>query len=125
MLKDKQPVASIAVKNLGAARRFYEEKLGLIPPSQPQEPTTITYRCGNSHIFVYESENAGTNRATAVTWSAGADADRIVASLRDRGVAFESYDMPGSKEGDVYVMGGVRIAWFKDPDGNIHAIVNG
>lgn len=47
-------------------------------------------------------------------------------ALRGRGVAFQSYDIPDAgKEGDVYMMGGVRIAWFRDPDGNIHAVVNG
>ena len=125
MLKDKQPVASVAVKNLETARCFYEEKLGLVPRSGRQEPTTITYQCGGGNLFVYESGNAGTNKATAVTWAVGADVDAIVTSLRGKGVAFESYDMPGKKEGDVYVMNGVRIAWFKDPDGNVHAVVNG
>jgi hypothetical protein len=75
--------------------------------------------------FVYQSANAGTSRATAVTWMAGTEVDATVKALRDKGVAFESYDIPGAgKEGDVYTMGGVRMAWFGDPDGNIHAIVN-
>jgi len=77
-------------------------------------------------LFVYQSANAGTNRATAVTWTAGAEVDATVKALRDKGVAFQSYDIPGAgKEGDVYMMGGARIAWFRDPDGNIHAVVNG
>jgi catechol 2,3-dioxygenase-like lactoylglutathione lyase family enzyme len=120
------PVATVAVKNLDAARRFYEDKLGLVAPAEPQEPTTVTYRCSGGSLFVYESANAGTNCATAVTWVAGRDVDGIVRALADKGVAFERYDMPGeTREGDVYVLGGVRIAWFKDPDGNIQSIVNG
>jgi hypothetical protein len=40
-------------------------------------------------------------------------------------VQFEHYDLPGMKvEGDVHVSGPTRAAWFKDPDGNIMAIVS-
>ena len=46
--------------------------------------------------------------------------DAIVDALRSKGVAFEHYDLPGLKrEGDVHVGEGMRVAWFKDPDGNI------
>lgn len=46
--------------------------------------------------------------------------------LKDKGVAFEHYDFPGMVlEGDVHVMGELKAAWFKDPDGNILAIMNG
>jgi hypothetical protein len=41
-------------------------------------------------------------------------------------VRFEHYDLPGMRrEGDVHVAGAMRAAWFKDPDGNIHALVSG
>ena len=124
MLNAKEPRATVAVRDLAAARKFYEGTVGLKPPRNP-DPRMVNYRCGNAWLFVYESENAGTNRATAVTWAAGVDLDATVKSLGDNGVVFETYDIPGTKEGDVYVTGGVRIAWFKDPDGNIHAVVNG
>ena len=39
---------------------------------------------------------------------------------------FEHYDMPGLKlDGDVHLAGKMKIAWFKDPDGNILNVVNG
>jgi len=45
----------------------------------------------------------------------------IVPALAARGVTFEHYDMDGlTREGDLHVAGGVALAWFKDPDGNIH-----
>jgi hypothetical protein len=45
--------------------------------------------------------------------------------LKGKGVTFESYDLPGAtKDGDVHVMGELKAAWFKDPDGNILNIVN-
>jgi hypothetical protein len=90
-----------------------------VPNAGRHEPTSF-------FLFVYQSANAGANRATAVTWMAGAEVAATVKALRDKGVAFESYDIPGAaKEGDVYVIGSVRIARFRHPDGNIHAIVNG
>jgi hypothetical protein len=49
----------------------------------------------------------------------------MVASLKSKGVRFERYDMPGAKmEGDVHVFGDMRVAWFKDPDGNILNLIN-
>jgi hypothetical protein len=49
-----------------------------------------------------------------------------VKGLRDRGVAFEHYDMPGVKwDGDVMVAGWMKAARFKDPDGNVLCVTNG
>ena len=125
MLNNKEPRATVGVKDLAAARLFYEGKLGLVPTAGRHEQTTITYQSGSFFLLVYQSANAGANRATAVTWMAGTEVAATVKALGDNGVAFESYDIPGAaKEGDVYVIGGVRIAWFRDPDGNTHAIVN-
>jgi hypothetical protein len=56
----------------------------------------------------------------------GEEVDAVARALKAKGVAFEHYDMPDMKrEGDVHVGGGIRVAWFKDPDGNILSIVNG
>ena len=86
----------------------------------------MTYKTGASSLLVYHSQFAGTNKATAVTWNVGGRVDAIVNDLKAKGVTFERYDMPNTKhEGDVHVMGRMRTAWFKDPDGNIHALVSG
>jgi catechol 2,3-dioxygenase-like lactoylglutathione lyase family enzyme len=119
MLGNFNAVANIAVKNLGIARRFYEDTLGLSPADTDCEDL-IAYRSGNTRINVYQSSYAGTNQATAVTWALGGDIERIVSALKEKGVRFEHYDMPGTKlEGDVHVMDKMKVAWFKDPDGNI------
>ncbi|MET3913428.1 catechol 2,3-dioxygenase-like lactoylglutathione lyase family enzyme [Variovorax sp. OAS795] len=124
MLGNINAVANLAVKDLGAARRFYEGTLGLSPADTDCEDL-IAYRSGNSRINVYQSSYAGTNQATAVTWAVGGDIERIVAALRDKGVRFEHYDMPGAQlEGDVHVMDKMKVAWFKDPDGNILNLTN-
>jgi hypothetical protein len=53
------------------------------------------------------------------------DVEGSVKELKRKGVAFEHYDFPGVKmEGDVHVMGKSKAAWFKDPDGNVLAIVS-
>jgi catechol 2,3-dioxygenase-like lactoylglutathione lyase family enzyme len=124
MLKDKTAVATVAVKDLNAARRFYGETLGLEQVGADNEFSA--YRTGDSSLMVYRSQFAGTNRATAVTWPVGNELEDIVRSLKAKGVTFEHYDMPGNTlEGDVHVAGDHRAAWFKDPDGNIIGIVSG
>jgi len=124
MLADKSAVATIAVKDIDVARKFYGSTLGL-KEAEAEEPGVVTYRTGNSEILVYESQYAGTNKATAATWGVGDDLENVVQDIRSRGVAFEHYDLPDTtREGDIHVAGDTKVAWFKDPDGNILAIVN-
>ncbi|AGU52242.1 glyoxalase-like domain-containing protein [Variovorax paradoxus B4] len=124
MLGNIDAVANLAVKDLAVARRFYEDTLGLAQVDAEGDEV-IVYRSGNSRINVYRSAFAGTNQATAVTWPVDGDIERLVAALKAKGVRFEHYDMPGAKlEGDVHVMGDMKVAWFKDPDGNILNLIN-
>jgi len=124
MLADTTAVANLAVKDLEAAKRFYSETLGLAEIGKQGDELAI-YRSGNSTLNVYRSEFAGTNKATAVTWSVGDALDRMVAALKSKGVRFERYEMPGATmDGDVHVFGDVRVVWFKDPDGNILNLVS-
>jgi catechol 2,3-dioxygenase-like lactoylglutathione lyase family enzyme len=123
MLGNRNAVANIAVRNLATARQFYEGTLGLRPVDAEGEEVII-FRSGDSTINVYRSQYAGTNKATAVTWTVG-DVEGVVRALRDKGVKFEHYDTPEAKlEGDVHVFGDMHVAWFKDPDGNILNIIN-
>ena len=125
MLGDVEAVATIAVKDSATARRFYEGTLGL-KPIPTDEPSVLGYKSGSSSIMVYESEFAGSNKATAATWVVGDELEDIVRDLKKKGVAFEHYDLPETThKGDVHVSGQMRVAWFKDPDGNILSIVNG
>jgi catechol 2,3-dioxygenase-like lactoylglutathione lyase family enzyme len=123
MLADFDAMATVAVKNLAAAAQFYEGKLGLKKVGGG-EMQVLIYQSGKSTLLVYESQFAGTNKATAVTWSVD-DVDGTVRVLKEKGIAFERYDFPDVKhEGDVHVFGKIRNAWLKDPDGNILSIVS-
>ena len=125
MLGNKDATATIAVKNLETARKFYEGVLGLKKVGE-EGKELIAYRSGNSTINVYRSKYAGTNQATALTWVVGNDVERVVQELKAKGVTFEHYDLPNARrEGDVHISGHMKIAWFKDPDGNILNIVSG
>jgi catechol-2,3-dioxygenase len=123
MLKDSNATATIAVKDIEVAKRFYESVVGLTP-LPATEPGVAPFRTGATSILVYESQFAGTNRATAATWMVDDDLEGVVKALKAKGVTFEHYDFPGMKrDGDLHVAGKSRAAWFKDPDGNILALV--
>ncbi|TGQ56836.1 VOC family protein [Mesorhizobium sp. M1C.F.Ca.ET.193.01.1.1] len=123
MLENSNATANLAVKDLEKAKAFYEGMLGL---SQVDDidGELIVYKSGDTLINVYRSQFAGTNKATAATWAVGDQIEPIVKSLRSKGVTFEHYNMPGlALEGDIHVGSGVKVAWFKDPDGNILNLV--
>ena len=123
MLGNRDATANLAVKDLKAAKKFYEETLGLKEVGAEGEELVVL-KSGNSTINVYRSEYAGTNKATAVTWEVGERLRDVVKELKSRGVRFEHYDMPGmTLDGDIHKGGDMRIAWFKDPDGNILNLV--
>jgi catechol 2,3-dioxygenase-like lactoylglutathione lyase family enzyme len=124
MLGNNDAIATVAVRDLEAARAFYQDTLGLVPIDREGDEV-IVFRSGITKLNVYRSQYAGTNQATAVNWAVD-DVRGAVAALREKGVRFEHYDMPGiTRDGDVHLGGGVEVAWFKDPDGNILSIVNG
>jgi catechol 2,3-dioxygenase-like lactoylglutathione lyase family enzyme len=124
MLGDKDAFATIAVKDIEVAKKFYEGTLGL-KQADSEEPEALLYKSGNSTVLVYKSQYAGTNKATAATWAVGHDLEGVVRALKSKGVTFEHYDLPGTtRKGDVHVSGDLKVAWFKDPDGNILAMVS-
>src|SRR5262249_20628565 len=123
LLADKDAIATIAVKDVNAAKRFYEGTLGL-KPEPDQQPGVVTYKSGKADVMVYTSDYAGTNKATAATWSVGDNLLNVVQQLKSKGVAFEHYNLPGLRlEGDVHTDGKMKVVWLKDPDGNILSLV--
>lgn len=128
MLSDFTPSATVAVKNLKAVRSFYEGILGFEPIGSTLRGAQA-FKVRGATVVIYESQFAGTNQATAVTWTLGAHFDEMVKALDAKGVPFEHYKMTGvALEGHVHVVrdgSPSRVAWFKDPDGNLHNLNNG
>jgi catechol 2,3-dioxygenase-like lactoylglutathione lyase family enzyme len=124
MLRKADATPMIAVKDLDRARKFYQETLGL-DAKEAMGGEVLEVKSGDTLINVYRSEFAGTNKATALTFDVE-DIESEVRELKDKGVFFEQYDMPGLEQrGDLYVGEGVKTAWFKDPDGNILSLFEG
>ena len=125
LLADSDAIADLAVNDLARARRFYEGVLGFEQVDE-ESGELIVYRSGRTVFNVYRSDYAGTNQATAITWAVGDRVEEVVEALSARGVSFEHYDWPGMRrEGDVHIAGKMKVAWFKDPDGNILNIASG
>jgi catechol 2,3-dioxygenase-like lactoylglutathione lyase family enzyme len=123
MLSDVTVQPMLPVKDLEVAEKFYEKKLGLKRvEAEPGE--AVVYRSGNSTLCVYRSEFAGTNKGTAALWEVK-DTEGTVQELKAKGVTFEHYNLPGlTRKGDIHAAGDFKVAWFKDPDGNILSVQN-
>ena len=120
MLQKSPMYAYLPARDIARARQFYEQKLGFVP--KRDVAGGIAYECaGGTGCFLYPTPNAGTSAASQAFWQV-ADVEREVAELKAKGVTFEHYEMPGMKDG-IATAGGARTAWFKDPEGNILAIV--
>jgi catechol 2,3-dioxygenase-like lactoylglutathione lyase family enzyme len=117
MLKDKSCSAIVAVRDIGRARTFYRDTLGLDLVDDSMDDLLV-FRTGSTQLIVYRSEFAGTNKANAVVWDAGDEIEAIVAELKAKGVTFEHY--AGMElDGDIHRAGSMKMVWFKDPDGNL------
>ena len=121
MLTNSDAIATVGVRDMAAAQKFYGEVLELREDGEHSHyPDFLTYRSGAVRVLVYRSAYAGTNQATAITWDVGDRLETVVAALGAKGIRFEHYDMPGMRlEGDIHVADGMKTAWLKDPDGNI------
>jgi catechol 2,3-dioxygenase-like lactoylglutathione lyase family enzyme len=123
-LSDNKVGATIAVSDMDRARGFYEGKLGLTPGGM-EGPHGVLYQCGEgSMLLVYHSpEHAGKATATVATWEVP-DLDRTVDELAANGVEFERYEgFEQDEKGIARDPRGPAIAWFKDPAGNILAVL--
>jgi len=118
MLSQLEAAAVLPAKDLKRAKSFYKDKLGLEPAEEREGE--LRYRTpAGAAVLMYETENAGTAKNTALLWVTP-DVQAEVAKLRQAGVVFEEYDLPGLKTEDgIATTGEERAAWFKDSEGNI------
>ncbi len=127
MLTSASVTANIPAADLDRARAFYADTLGLTPAKEIPEGGMLIYRTdGGTTFSVYQTEYAGQAGHTI----AQLHVDDVVAetrALQAKGVAFETYDMPGVEWDDgVADMAGMgKAAWFKDSEGNILCLDSG
>jgi catechol 2,3-dioxygenase-like lactoylglutathione lyase family enzyme len=120
MFENSMAMAVLPASDLERARRFWRDVFGLDPARTDMGGST--YVVGGVAVLVYETQFAGTNKATALSLVTD-DLDRDMAELREKGVDFHDYDFPGLKtENGVVEMDGERGAWFDDSEGNIIAL---
>ena len=120
MLSQAPIRAYIPAADVARARKFYEQKIGLVP--KLEYAGGVVYECGGADVFLYPTPNAGTSKASQAFWQV-ADVEKEVLELKARGVTFEEYDMPGiTMKNNIATGGGAKTAWFKDTEGNILAV---
>jgi tRNA-Thr(GGU) m(6)t(6)A37 methyltransferase TsaA len=115
--------------DLERARRFYAEKLALEPVEE--RPGGLRYRCAGGEFALFQTAGAPSGEHTQMAWEVD-DIEAAVGELRERGVTFEQYDLPGlaTLDGIAEVAGnypskggvGERAAWFRDSEGNLIGI---
>ena len=114
--------AMIAAADLGRAKAWYADKLGLQPAMDMDG--ALTYRSGASAFTIYLTEFAGTAKNTVAVWRVP-DIRAEMADLRGRGVVFEDYDFGDWKtvDGVMTDTDGGMSAWFTDSEGNVLGLV--
>ena len=129
-LSSHRMVAMIAVTDMTRATEFYEGKLGLSPERTDADGSKVYTSAGAESLVVYPSpDHAGSSTATLVAWHVD-DVGQLVDELTAAGVTFEQYDGVlesgfdyGTDERGISARaGGGKVAWFKDPDGNLFSI---
>lgn len=126
-LGEYMAAAVLRADDLGRAKKFYTEVLGLKEqPISGSAPQIMLMAGAGTAVLIYERPGMPAPMNTALGFSLPADKfDGVVADLKAKSVAFEEYDIPemGLKTVDgVAVMDGAKIAWIKDSEGNIISV---
>src|SRR5437868_15517651 len=117
MLKSAQIMSFVATKNAAKARQFYQEALGLTLVSE--DPYAIVFDANGTMLRVQKVRELASAQYTVLGWKA-IDIAAAISDLAGRGVHFERFEgMPQDELGIWTSPSGAKIAWFKDPDGNI------
>jgi catechol 2,3-dioxygenase-like lactoylglutathione lyase family enzyme len=118
MLSSTSVTTMLPVKDMARARAFYEGRLGLSPGGLKPDGKFV-YEVGGTTLALFPKAEGTRAEHTAVSFRVPDIAAAIV-QLKQDGVAFEDYDMPGFKTVDhVCVLGAEKAAWFKDTEGNL------
>lgn len=102
------------------ARSFYEGQLGF--PFVSLDDFALVVRAGKHHIRIVRLPEFKALRSTVLGWQVE-DIEAAVDWLQKRGIVFEKYPFVQDRERGIWTApGGDRVAWFKDPDGNVLSV---
>lgn len=121
-LQTASVMPTIGVEDLDRAISFYSDRLGFTVTRLTNDPTSALVGIGKGgRLLLYQSSfPRGETTAAAILVD---DVPGCVSELRERGVTFEDYDLPGLKtENGIATLGELQSAWFKDSEGNTLAI---
>jgi len=120
MLTNAKLVGFILTKDYERARAFYEGKMGFEFVSH--DPFALVMRAGGNMVRIVKMADFVPLQSTVLGWEV-ADVEAAVSWLTERGVAFEKYPWVQDKERGIWTTpGGDKVAWFKDPDGNVLSV---
>lgn len=123
MLADSPAFSGFAVNDLAAARRFYEETLGVRVVDVPGGEGLMRLHLGNgTEVLVYAKPDHTPATYTVLNFPVP-DIEQAVDGLTARGVQFLRYENPPTDEKGIMRVGGPLIAWFTDPAGNVLSVL--
>jgi catechol 2,3-dioxygenase-like lactoylglutathione lyase family enzyme len=125
MLSDSKAFSGFAVRDLDEAKRFYGETLGLdVRAVEGNDLLAQLNLAGDTTVLVYPKGDHEPATYTILNFPVS-DIVSEVRELKGKGVPFESYDLPDLTTDDDSIMRGQgpRIAWFRDPSGNILSVI--
>ncbi len=122
MLKDSKAFSGFSVNDLQKAKEFYSQRLGL-EVSEANGLLTL-HIAGGTRILMYPKDNHVPATYTILNFPVD-DIELAVDELTKRGVTFETYNEGElvTDEKGIMRAGGPKIAWFKDPAGNILSVL--
>jgi predicted enzyme related to lactoylglutathione lyase len=120
MFENTRAFSGFAVDDLEAAKKFYGEALGL--KTSEQYGLLTLHLAGGRDTLVYPKPDHAPATYTILNFAVD-DIDAAVDELVSRGVELEKYDGLGQDDKGINRAGGPYIAWFKDPAGNILAVL--
>lgn len=120
MFEYSRAVTSFSVDDVDKAAEFYQEQLGI--EVEAQDGVLLLHLIGGNDTLVYPKPEHVPATYTILNFVV-ADIDRAVASLSEAGVRFLRYDDYGTDDRGIVRGPDREIAWFTDPAGNIHSVV--
>jgi catechol 2,3-dioxygenase-like lactoylglutathione lyase family enzyme len=117
MLADKKLKAFVSTTDPARAKKFYKNILGLSLKSE--DDFALEFNANETSLRISIVQDLKPQPFTVLGWDVG-DIKAVISSLISKGVSFERYDFLRQDETGVWASpSGAKVAWFKDPDGNL------